>query len=112
MPLPSMESLPLDAQVMSIARFFFRGGENRAEYQKVMDKHRHKIVEATKPHKMVDGWRGDAEPGTLEALVFTGWKSKQAHEDFTVKALDDPEYASVRELCDRNEVRHMSNMET
>jgi hypothetical protein len=112
MPLSSMESLPLDAHVMSIARFFFGGGENHAEYQKVMDKHRHNIVEATQPQKMVDGWRCDAEPGTQEALVFTGWKSKQAHEDFTAKALDDPEYASVRDLCDGREVRHVRNMET
>jgi hypothetical protein len=61
---------------------------------------------------MVDGWRCDAEPGTQEALVFTGWKSKQAHEDFTAKALDDPEYVSVRDLCDGREVRHVRNMET
>ena len=112
MPLPSMESLPLDTHVMSIARFFFRGEENPAEYQKVMDKYRHRIIEATKSHKMVDGWRCDAEPGTREALVFTGWESKQAHDDYTTKTLDDSEYASVKNLCDGREVRHVRNMET
>ena len=112
MPLPGMESLPLDAHVMSMARIFFKGGEDHTEYQKMMDKHRHKIVDATEPHKVAGGWRSDAEPGMQEALVFTGWSSKQAHEDFTLKAKEDPEYAKLGVLNDGMEVRHMRNMET
>jgi hypothetical protein len=111
MPLPGMQSLPLDAHVISMAKFFFRGGENVAEFQRVMNISRSKIVEGAKPYKVVDGWRCDAEPGTHEALVFKGWKSKQAHENFTAKVIEDPEYASVRDLCDGREVWHMRNME-
>ena len=106
-----MESLPLDAHVISIAKFFFKGGENVAEFQRVLDKSRARIAEGTKPYKVVDGWRCDAASGTHEALVFTGWQSKQAHDDFTSKAMEDPEYAIARELCDGSESRHMTNME-
>lgn len=111
MDLHSMEYLPLDAHVMSVARLFVKSGESHAELQRMLDRQRHKIVDGTKPYKVVDGWRCDGEPGNHEALVFSGWKSTQAHEDFTVKAMADPEYASARDLCDGVEVRHMRNME-
>jgi heme-degrading monooxygenase HmoA len=111
MPLPGMESLPLDAPVMCIARFFVKEGVHD-ELQRVLDRHRHKIVEGSKPYKMIDGWRCDAKPGKEEAFVFSGWKSKQAHEEFTAKAMEDPDYASAKDLCDGVEVKHVLNMET
>lgn len=112
MPLLSMDHLPLDAPVISLARFFVKGGEDRVEFQRILDKSRPKIVERTKPFKMVDGWRCDAEEGTQEALVFSGWTSAKDHVEFTAKSIDaDPEYGSVTVLCLKTEVRHMSNME-
>jgi hypothetical protein len=112
MPLPGMESLPLDAPVMSLARFFVKGGDDHVEFQKVLDKSRAKIVDATRPYTVVDGWSCDAEPGKHEALVFTGWASTKDHEEITAEAvLLDPEYGTVRMLSDGFEVKIMSDME-
>lgn len=110
-PFSDMSCLPLDAHVMSIARLGFKSGANIVEYQRVLNKHRQKIVEASKPHKMVDRWRCDGESGTEETFIFTGWQSVEAHEEFTASAMEDPEYASVKYLSKERAVKHVRNME-
>ena len=113
MPLPGMEALPLDAPVISLARFFVGGGDDHVEFQRELDKSRLEVMNATEPYKMADGWRCDAEPGKQEALVITGWAIAKAHGDSTAKAsMLDPEYGSLEKLSDGCEVRHMVNMET
>ncbi|OCK85357.1 hypothetical protein K432DRAFT_377711 [Lepidopterella palustris CBS 459.81] len=112
MGLDSMASLPLDAPVMAIARLFIKDGGHADAYARLVANHRSLIVDATKPYKVVDGWRCDLEPGKHEALMFTGWESVEAHKAFTAKAREEnEEYATVRDHYEGMEVRHARNME-
>ncbi|KAF2178139.1 hypothetical protein K469DRAFT_731897 [Zopfia rhizophila CBS 207.26] len=112
MELDGMSSLPLDAPVMSIARLFINDDQACIDaYNTVVANHKHTLIEATRPYKVVGGWRCDAEPGKHEALLFTGWESVEAHKDFTAKAGGNAEYAGVRENYEGMEVCHARNME-
>lgn len=112
MELDSMASLPLDAPVFSIARFRFDGGEKAAAFRLGLETYRQKIVDATVPYKYVDGWCCDSEPGKQECFVISGWRSVEAHDEFSVKVIEDPEYGRGVALCDEREAKHMRNMET
>jgi len=108
MPLPNMESLPLEAPVMALAWFQVNG---HTAFQSLLNKYRQSIKDGSKPYNLVDGWRCDSKPDSREAFVISGWDSKKAHDDFTDLGMKDPEYASVLSLCDKVEVRHMKDME-
>lgn len=109
--LEDMSVLPLDAPVIAIARLYIKGGEHIDEYNRIVDKYRDTIADATKPHKVVDGWRCDSQPGKHEALMFSGWESIEAHRAFTAKMREEEEYASIRDNYEGMEVRHARDME-
>ena len=112
MPLPSMESLPLDAQVMSLARFFIKSGEDHVVLEAVLKESLAKTVDVTKPYKVAKGWRCDVEQGKQEALVISGWAGGKAHEDPTCASiLPDSYYENLKLLSSGFEVKQMSNME-
>ncbi|KAF2809642.1 uncharacterized protein BDZ99DRAFT_463424 [Mytilinidion resinicola] len=111
MELDDISSLPLDAPVMAIARLFLKGGQHIEEYDRIVNKHRATLADATEPYNVVEGWRNDSEPGKREALMFTGWASMEAHKAFTAKMREDEDYASVRNNYEGMEVRHARDME-
>ncbi|KAF2117569.1 hypothetical protein BDV96DRAFT_611322 [Lophiotrema nucula] len=110
MEMDAMSSLPLDAPVLAIAGLFIKADSTDAFEQKVA-RHRHTIVDATKPYNVVNGWRCDPEPGKHESLMFTGWADAQAHAAFIAKAREDRDYADVRRYYEDMEVRHARNLE-
>ncbi|KAF2200445.1 hypothetical protein GQ43DRAFT_73084 [Delitschia confertaspora ATCC 74209] len=112
--LDAVESLPLDAPVMAIARVFIsHGGTNtyRKENDGAIAKQVSNIFEATKPYKATYGWRLDAEQGSSEVLVFSGWESAEAYATYTLRAGWETEYAELRDQCVGIQVHHGRNIE-
>ena len=105
-----MGELPLEAPVMSMARFFVSGAVEK-EFESVCDAQLQKVVDGSKPFKVAAGWRYDEGLGKREMLVFSGWGSKEAHMAFGAEAKKDPEYARIGELPDAIEIKHMTNLE-
>jgi hypothetical protein len=117
-PLPEgekggMENLPLNAPVLAIARLFIKPEKKQTdEYQRVLDKYRHLISDATKPWAVFDGWRCDAPDGEPEAVMLSGWESEGGHDEFRVRVRgENEEYAGIRETYRGMSVVHVRYLE-
>jgi hypothetical protein len=111
-PLDNMSSLPLDAPVVAIARAHVKGGEHVTAHKKITGKYRDKLDERTKPHKVVEGWRVDEEPGKQENVVITGWKSREDHLEFSAGLREKyADYAALNKHWEKVEAHHMRDME-
>jgi hypothetical protein len=108
-----MENLPLNAPVLAVARLFIKPEKEQTDqYQRVLDKYRHLIVDATKPWAVFDGWRCDAPDGEPEALMLSGWESEGAHDEFRVRVRGaNEEYAGIRETYRGMSVVHVRDLE-
>lgn len=110
-PIESMDEVPFDAPVMAITRLFVKG-EHVRRYKEVGAKYREKVVEGTKPFRIVNGWRVDGEEGRLENVILTGWETREAHFEFTAAMVEKfPEYGTVKDCCEGMELSHCVNME-
>lgn len=106
-----MESIPLQAPVLGIARLFIKK-EGVSAYQAVVDKYRNVIEMGSEPYKPFAAWRVDCENGNYEHLIITGWQQEGDHGIFTRKTGEEyPEYAGVRENYEGMDVRHVRDME-
>ena len=107
------EVIPFPAPILSIARMFFSTSGTHVEaYKKILASHRSKIVDATLPYPLFDGWRIDAQEGKAEYVILTGWETASAHAEFTKSMREaEQEYASAMDHVEGMEVRHMRNME-
>jgi heme-degrading monooxygenase HmoA len=113
MELDGMESLPLDAPILAIARLVIKGGEETA-YEQATTKDAQVVSEHTRPYNVVNGYRCGSEPDNLrEALVFTGWKSVESHEAFLSQASanEDSGFPAIQGLYESMDVWHTWDME-
>jgi heme-degrading monooxygenase HmoA len=107
------DALPFAAPVLGIARMMFTAsGPGVDVYKRIWINHWSKIVDATRPYPLCDGWRIDAPEGKAEHVILTGWESVEAHSQFRESMREaSPEYASVGDHVEGREVRHARNME-
>ncbi|KAF2004811.1 hypothetical protein P154DRAFT_19323 [Amniculicola lignicola CBS 123094] len=110
MELDTMDSLPLDAPVMAMARLFIQDDCVDA-FTRGLAEYRQTFIDGAKPYNVVDGWRIDAETGKHESLLISGWTNAQAQIKFMAKASEHAGFAATRANCQRVEVRHAYNME-
>jgi heme-degrading monooxygenase HmoA len=107
------DAVPFMAPVLSIARMSFpAAGPHVDAYKTILANHRSRIVDATRPYPLFDGWRVDAPEGRAEYVILTGWESAEAHAEFTRSMREaSQEYAGARDHVEGMEVRHARNME-
>jgi len=117
-PLPEgekggMENLPLNSPVLAITRLFVKAEKEHVdEYQMVLEKYRHLIVDATKPWAVFDGWRCDAPEGKPEVVMISGRESEGAHDEFRAKARGENEgYVGIEETYGEMSVVHVRDLE-
>jgi heme-degrading monooxygenase HmoA len=112
-------TLPLDAQVLALARLWIKPDATSCEkFEKLMRKYRDEIVTGSSAEVLFDGWRVDQVEGEKEYVVLSGWDSQKHHlawEETTRR--DIPEYAGMGKYYDvRNgeagvEVVHLKDAE-
>jgi heme-degrading monooxygenase HmoA len=109
------DALPFAAPVLNIAKTTFTapGAGEVDAYKRVRGvRWRSKIVDATRPYPLFEGWRIDAPEGEAEHVVLTGWESVEAHFRFTKSTREaGQEYASLGDRVEGVEGRHARNME-
>ncbi|RDW91633.1 hypothetical protein BP5796_02798 [Coleophoma crateriformis] len=107
-----METLPLHAPVMALARLFINPeGKHPNQFLVKVQKHRHVIVDGSQA-AVVDGWRVDGTEAEREYWMFTGWDSREAHDIFREKTRSEiPEYKSIRDHYLGMDVLHAKDLE-
>jgi len=113
-PLEDLESLPLGAPIVAIARLHVKGGEHVIAHKEITGRYGGMLVERTKPYGVVEGWRVDGEEGAQEQeqVVITGWEAKEDHLAFGAGLRETyPDYAGLRDHWQGIEVNHMRDME-
>jgi heme-degrading monooxygenase HmoA len=104
--LDSMQSLPLNANVLAISRQSVRP-ESIKQYEEIMAAKDQSIRDATPQYPLVWVWRIDAGEGKHEALMFTGWNSVENHERF----MESNEDKYTTEIYLEGETKHGVDLE-
>jgi hypothetical protein len=119
MPDHMPSCLPLDAPVISLARFFVKPDESTINaVTKHTDKFRDEIAMGSASDKVFDGWRIDAAEGEKELVVISGWDSTRHHLEWSeTQRRDVPEYGRIGKYFDLSkgdkglEVVHLRDIE-
>lgn len=84
--LDKLETLPLDAPVMTVSRCFFKEYEDHPQrYFKEVSALVGPIEEETKPWRYIGDWTVDSTPEKHKWMVFGGWRSKRHHQEFATQ---------------------------
>ncbi|ORY12224.1 hypothetical protein BCR34DRAFT_483035 [Clohesyomyces aquaticus] len=111
MNLDAMSSLPLDAPVMAISMVVIKEHDIDA-YNQSITATRRLFSDASRPYRIVNGWRCDPTSRNHEAVMFTGWPSVEAHSAFVTEGRKNPDFARMEALYQTVEVRHARTLES
>lgn len=111
--------LPLDAPIISLARFWVKPDESSvAAVNRLHGKYAAEIAMGSASEHVFDGWRIDGSEGEKQWVVITGWDSKRHHLEWTeTQRRDVPEYGTFGRYFDSSkgdggmEVVHLRDLE-
>jgi hypothetical protein len=113
-PLDALQTLPIDAPVMTVSRCFFKEYDNHPQryYDDVQALVR-AIEENTKPWRYIGSWTVDTTADSHKWIVFGGYRSKKHHQEIATKLKSsNAMFTTIPEHYDEGTVhRHCWNME-
>ena len=115
MPIDSINTLPVQAPVMTVSRCLFKEYDDHPRtYEKEVATLLPEIEAETKPWRYVGGWTVDTRPDLHKWIVFGGYRSKKHHQLLATRLKDECEFfAGMSEHYDEGTLhRHCWNMET
>ncbi|KAI4210544.1 MAG: hypothetical protein LQ351_006611 [Letrouitia transgressa] len=102
--------LPLDAPIISIARYFVSGAQKGA-FAEQLSNVEHFLRESVAPNPEKHGWRIDKEdPDKEECVLFTGWDDVESHHAFA-KTEAFKEFSKIKEHMTGAEIKHAARLE-
>ncbi|GLI76353.1 hypothetical protein PoHVEF18_004625 [Penicillium ochrochloron] len=78
---PSMHSIPLNAPVLGISRYFVEASK-KDEFDSIFKAGARHLGEYTAPYSYAGGWRIDKEGGDEEFVLFSGWNKVKDYSGF------------------------------
>lgn len=111
MKLDSMLSLPLNAPVLAIEWLKIRA-EHVDTFEQTVIRHAQHL-KSSHPFKVAYGWRCDADAGSHEALIFSGWQNAQAQvtSAWRQQSAGDGENAAIIGKYEELQAHHARNLE-
>ncbi|KAF2202713.1 hypothetical protein GQ43DRAFT_302885 [Delitschia confertaspora ATCC 74209] len=91
-------------KLWSIERYFIKPGEKQ-KFEETFEENKHHLQEYVTEGTIGGGWRADAEEGKEEFVLFSPWKSVEAHESFVTTPAHE-KYAALRGSLEGVDVRH------
>lgn len=105
MEQPSSHSIPLNAPVLGISRYFVEASK-KAEFERIFNAGASRLGDYTAPYSYASGWRVDKEGEDEEFVLFTGWNKVEDHFGF---AQSDAfkEFGKIKGAIKGAEIKHV-----
>lgn len=102
---PSARSIPLNAPVLGISRYFVEAGK-KDEFESIFKAGASHLGEYTAPYSYAGGWRIDKEGEDEEFVLFSGWNKVEDHFGFA-ESDAFKEFGKIKGAIKGAEIKHV-----